>query len=114
MAQLVGSGPAYRKMALRWFVKFAGEQITEGEIAQMIHEGHEGHEEGAKRMKRRARGRLVLASEPAVVEAGVLWAGLDRAELRKQHAAGELQELEFEAVVFRAAVPELELCALSG
>ncbi len=48
---------------------------------------------------------MVLASEPAVVEAGVLWAGLDRAELRKQHAAGELQELEFEAVVFRAAYP---------
>ncbi len=45
VAQLVGSGPAYRKMALRWFVKFAGEQITEGEIAQMIHEGHEEHEE---------------------------------------------------------------------
>ena len=44
VAQLVGSGPAYRKMALRWFVKFAGEQITEGEIAQMIHEGHEEHE----------------------------------------------------------------------
>ena len=44
VAQLVGSGPTYRKMALRWFVKFAGEQITEGEIAQMIHEGHEEHE----------------------------------------------------------------------
>jgi hypothetical protein len=40
VAQLVGNGPAYRKMALRWFVKFAGEQITETEIAQMIHEGH--------------------------------------------------------------------------
>ena len=48
---------------------------------------------------------LLLASEPAVVEAGVLWAGLDRAELRKQYAAGELQELEFEAVVFKAAYP---------
>ncbi|MFN8467949.1 MAG: hypothetical protein U0X20_20485 [Caldilineaceae bacterium] len=45
VAQLVGNGPAYRKLALRWFVKFAGEQITEGEIAQMIHEGHAGHEE---------------------------------------------------------------------
>ncbi len=42
VAQLVGSGPAYRKMALRWFVKFAGEQITESEIAQMIQEGHAG------------------------------------------------------------------------
>ncbi|MFN8466321.1 MAG: hypothetical protein U0X20_12260 [Caldilineaceae bacterium] len=48
---------------------------------------------------------MVLASEPAVAEACVLWAGLDRAELRKQHAAGELQELEFEAVVFRAQYP---------
>ena len=44
VAELVGSGPAYRKMALRWFVKFAGEQITEGEIEEMIHEGHEGRE----------------------------------------------------------------------
>ena len=30
VAQLVGNGPAYRKMALRWFVKFAGEQIYRG------------------------------------------------------------------------------------
>ena len=112
VAQLVGSGPAYRKMALRWFVKFAGEQITEGEIAQMIHEGHEGHEGAPNAVKDadakghvQNRETMVLASEPAVVEAGVLWAGLDRAELRKQHAAGELQELEFEAMVFRAAYP---------
>ncbi len=48
---------------------------------------------------------MLLASEPAVAEAGLLWAGLDRGELRKQHAAGELQELEFEAVVFRASYP---------
>ena len=48
---------------------------------------------------------MVLASEPSVVEAGVLWAGLDRAELRRRQAAGELEELEFEAVVFRAAYP---------
>ncbi|MFN8466320.1 MAG: hypothetical protein U0X20_12255 [Caldilineaceae bacterium] len=45
VAQLMGNGPAYRKMALRWFVKFAGEQITETEIAQVIRESHEGHEE---------------------------------------------------------------------
>ena len=32
VAQLVGSGPAYRRMALRWFVKFAGEQIWEGRL----------------------------------------------------------------------------------
>ena len=47
----------------------------------------------------------MLASEPAVMDAGVLWAGLDRGELRRQHAAGELQELEFEAVVFRTQYP---------
>ena len=44
VAQLVGNGPTFRKMALRWFVKFAGEQITEGEIGGMIDEGHEEHE----------------------------------------------------------------------
>ncbi|MFN8469031.1 MAG: hypothetical protein U0X20_25970 [Caldilineaceae bacterium] len=36
VAQLVGSGPAFRKMALRMFVKFAGEQIGEHEIMQML------------------------------------------------------------------------------
>ncbi|MFO1133582.1 MAG: hypothetical protein U1E16_16415, partial [Hyphomicrobiales bacterium] len=57
-------------------------------------------------MKRQGDNELaILASEPAVVDGAVLWAGLDRAELRKQHAAGELQELEFEAVVFRATYP---------
>ncbi len=50
-------------------------------------------------------GEMVLASEPAVVDAAVLWAGMDRGELRRRQAAGELLELEFEAVVFRAAYP---------
>jgi hypothetical protein len=36
LAQLVGNGHALRRMALRLFVKFAGEQITEGEIAEML------------------------------------------------------------------------------
>ena len=54
---------------------------------------------------KRAERELVLTSEPAVMDAGVLWAGLDRGELRRQHAAGELQELEFEAVVFRTQYP---------
>lgn len=36
---------------------------------------------------------------------GALWAGLDRADMRKQLAAGELDELVFEAVVFRASYP---------
>ena len=53
----------------------------------------------------KAKVEMVLASEPAVVDSSMLWAGLDRAELRKQQAAGELAELEFEAVVFRAQYP---------
>jgi hypothetical protein len=39
VAQLVGNGPAYRKMALRLFVKFAGEQISEHEIEEMLAAG---------------------------------------------------------------------------
>ena len=42
VAQLVGNGPAYRKMALRLFVKFAGEQIGERELEQMLQEGFGG------------------------------------------------------------------------
>ena len=53
----------------------------------------------------KAKVETVLASEPAVVDAGVLWAGLDRAGLRERFVAGELTELEFEAVVFRAVYP---------
>ena len=44
-------------------------------------------------------------SDAQTTEPGVLWAGLDRAELRRKHAAGELQELEFDACVFRAVYP---------
>ena len=47
----------------------------------------------------------LCSSIPAIMDPAALWAGLDRAELRKQHAAGELQELEFEAIVFRADYP---------
>ena len=42
VAQLVGNGPAYRKMALRLFIKFAGEQIGERELEQMLKEGFGG------------------------------------------------------------------------
>jgi hypothetical protein len=42
IAQLVGSGPAYRKMALRLFIKFAGEQISEAELAEMVDDGVSG------------------------------------------------------------------------
>ena len=44
-------------------------------------------------------------SDAQAADPGVLWAGLDRAELRRQHAAGELPELEFDACVFRATYP---------
>ena len=44
-------------------------------------------------------------SAPEAAAEDVLWAGLDRAEMRKQFAAGELQELEFEAVVFQTVYP---------
>ena len=53
-----------------------------------------------------AEGLAVLCTSDAqAVDPSVLWAGLDRGELRKQHAAGELQELEFDAIVFRASYP---------
>ena len=45
VAQLVGSGPAFRRMALRMFVKFAGEQISEHEIAQMLEAADQGRQE---------------------------------------------------------------------
>ena len=48
---------------------------------------------------------LMQASDPQPVDPSALWAGLDRGELRKQFAAGDLSELEFEAVVFRAVYP---------
>lgn len=38
LAALVGNGPALRKLALRLFLKFAGEQISEQEIEEMIGE----------------------------------------------------------------------------
>jgi hypothetical protein len=39
MATLTGSGPAYRRMALRLFTKFAGEQLGEGESTAILAEG---------------------------------------------------------------------------
>ena len=38
VAQLVGSGPAYRRMARRLFVKFAGEQLSEAEVEAIINQ----------------------------------------------------------------------------
>ncbi|MFN8463952.1 MAG: hypothetical protein U0X20_00315 [Caldilineaceae bacterium] len=48
---------------------------------------------------------VMQASDPQPVDPSSLWAGLDRGELRKQFAAGDLPELEFEAVVFCAVYP---------
>jgi hypothetical protein len=36
VAQLVGSGDAFRRLALRMFVKFAGEQISERELTELL------------------------------------------------------------------------------
>ena len=78
-------------------MKFAGEQISEHELAQMLaHEGaaeYDSSNEGGRSEQEASAERLddaVAASDPQLVDAGVLWAGLDRAELRKQFAAGEL------------------------
>ncbi|KKN37805.1 hypothetical protein LCGC14_0759800 [marine sediment metagenome] len=39
LATLTGSGPAFRKVALRMFVKFAGETLTENQIDTILQEG---------------------------------------------------------------------------
>ena len=49
LAGLVGDGPAYRRMALRLFSKFAGEALSESELERILQEGlQEGdeHERG--------------------------------------------------------------------
>ncbi|MFN8468267.1 MAG: hypothetical protein U0X20_22095 [Caldilineaceae bacterium] len=46
VAQLVGTGAAYKRMALRMFVKFAGEQISERELEQILKDGLEGVTDG--------------------------------------------------------------------
>jgi hypothetical protein len=38
LSQLTGSGPAFRRLALRWFVKFLGEQVSEGEMETVLAE----------------------------------------------------------------------------
>ena len=45
VAQLAGDSAAFRKMALRMFVKFAGEQISERELAEMLAEGRNERED---------------------------------------------------------------------
>ena len=45
VAQLVGNGVEFRKMALRLFVKFAGEQISEHELAEMLQAGRKEREQ---------------------------------------------------------------------
>ena len=54
LAQITGRGPTFRRLALRWFVKFLGEQTGEGEVEQVLAEweaqerGSEGEEEKGK------------------------------------------------------------------
>jgi len=102
-----------------------GEQIGEHEIMQML-EGaggtgpqNNGPRTGARRSEQGAGAvstkrkdhaptpdcTVMQASDPQPVDPSSLWAGLDRSELRKQFAGGDLPELEFEAVVFRAVYP---------
>ena len=45
MARLVGRGPTFRAMALRLFVKFIGETVSQGEVAQMLAEGERARPE---------------------------------------------------------------------
>lgn len=44
MARLVGRGPTFRAMALRLFIKFIGESVSQGEVEQMLAEGEEERE----------------------------------------------------------------------
>jgi hypothetical protein len=62
---------------------------------------------GRKRQgERKSQTLPVLLTGESLAPGGVLWAeDLDRGALRKRLAAGELEELEFEAVVFRAVYP---------
>lgn len=39
VAELVGSGPSFRRVALRWFAKFSGEQISADEFERILSEG---------------------------------------------------------------------------
>jgi len=39
LSQLTGRGPAFRRLALRWFVKFLGEPVTAEEMAAVLEEG---------------------------------------------------------------------------
>ncbi|MBK8799348.1 MAG: hypothetical protein IPM07_24970 [Anaerolineales bacterium] len=41
LAQVTGKGPAFRRLALRWFVKFLGEQVTETEIETVLAEAEQ-------------------------------------------------------------------------
>ena len=48
LSQLTGSGPAFLRLALRWFVKFFGEQVSEGEMDTVLAEaGNAYPQEGA-------------------------------------------------------------------
>lgn len=50
MANLIGSGPTYRGMALRLFAKFAGENISGAEAEKMLAEGEAERERQERKM----------------------------------------------------------------
>jgi len=53
LAQVTGKGPAFRRLALRWFVKFLGEQVTETEIETVLAEAEQEPErEGDQAMRK--------------------------------------------------------------
>lgn len=45
LAQLTGRGPAFRALALRWFVKFIGEELSERQLEEVLRE-HADEEQG--------------------------------------------------------------------
>ncbi len=48
VAGLVGQGPALQRVTLRWFTKFAGEQLSQEEFEAILREGGQGEKEGQR------------------------------------------------------------------
>ena len=55
VAGLVGQGPALQRVALRWFTKFAGEQLSQEEFEAILPRGRRGSTRGAKRGMKKAK-----------------------------------------------------------
>jgi len=61
LSQITGQGPAFRRLALRWFVKFLGEAVAAEEIAAVLAESggieeEEEEEGGGSEERRKERG----------------------------------------------------------